>query len=248
MKNKYVEYIKLKDFDGITETESKTKIKNDFLDKELPFSIFLIEEIMLSTHTWLEQEGYHEGWTVKSFSTYLLWNVISCVGNEQDHIRNKQNIILDYLSKSLSLLKNNKDSSLLPVDALYIWSLFDDKEKERIINNLIKAGKSFEGFPPLGKMNIIDTACDIEVDFNVVDVKTFIPITVETSSGASGILPIYTYNDVKYLSSCFNNVIANDDNTYISNCHTWDLKNRKVSKNNTGNDFIIDYISSLNNQ
>ena len=246
MKNSFVEKIKIKDFQQYENDEFKLSfnINENDLNKELPLSVFLIEEILGDTEKWIEQEGYHYGWTIKSFSICLLWNIISCIGNEQDHIRHKKNIILKYISKSFIKLENNEDSPLLPEDFIEIWKEFDEEEKKEIKNFLIEAGKGFEDFPPLEKLNIIDTATPVTVDFDVCETLSFIPLTVETSSGLSGVVPTYS-DDPLLLTSTFNSILSNEDTHYINNYHTWDLKNKKVKKNKDNVDNIKRFLSGL---
>lgn len=247
MKNIFIENIKIKDFQQNIQDDDFTlpfTVSNDDINKELPLSVFLIEEILEDTEKWLKQEGYHYGWTIKSFSSCLLWNIISCVGNEQDHIRHKDNIILKYISKSFQKLEKSEDSPLLPEDFVDIWEDFDNEEKKEIKNILIESGKSFNYFPPLEKLNIIDTLTPVTVDYEVCENNSFIPLTVETSSGLSGIVPIYSH-DISYIASTFNNILSNDDTYYINNYHTWDLKNRKVRKNKDNIEYIKRYLSNI---
>ncbi len=246
MKNIFVEKIKIKDF----KQEKKENFSLPFtvttqdIGKELPFSVFLIEEILENTEKWISQEGYHYGWTVKSFSSCLLWNIISCIGNEQDHIRHKKNIILSYISKSFHKLEEKQDTPLIPEDFVEIWQDFSVEEKKEIKTILVESGKSFENFPPLEKLNIIDTFTPVIVDYEICETHSFIPLTVETSSGLSGIVPIYS-EDPTLITSTFNNILSNDDTHYINNYHTWDLKHKKVKKNKDNVDNIKQFLSNI---
>ena len=79
MKNIFIENIKIKDFQQDIQDDDFTlpfTVGNDDINKELPLSIFLIEEILEDTEKWINQERYHYGWTIKSFSSCVLWNMV----------------------------------------------------------------------------------------------------------------------------------------------------------------------------
>jgi len=247
MRNSFVDTIKIKGFIDHTlekDIDIPLHVSREDTSKDLPISVFLLEEIVYNTDKWINQEGYHYGWTIQSFATCLLWNIIACVGNEQDHIRHKDNIVLLYMSKAANRLENEKDSPLLPEDFVYIWQDFSEMEKKEIKNILIKSGKSFDNFPPLEKLNIIDTLTPVEVDYGLGELQSVIPLTVETSSGLSGVVPIYSSYPANIPAS-FNSVLSNDNTYYINNYHTWDLKNAKVRKNKNSIDDVVDYLSAI---
>lgn len=202
--------------------------KNDIYigSKEILFSPFQSGDIVNNTEQWIEKNASKEFWSARSYALHLFWWIIGCVAFDNDI--DSKIASRDYARRALRRLKKNKDSGLLPTDAITTWSTFTEEEKKYISSLVLESAKHMESFPTLASMNVIATHEHASVRFGNYDFDMYIPVILETKSGIAGIAPIISKYDLPTAD-----ILTQQNHTYdiiLDSVHIWNLEDNKRVK------------------
>lgn len=218
-------------------------IHRDFPDiykrNVLPISVFHFPIINSNPQKYLKYVEEGKSWMPEPLSEFFVWYIIGVLSSEQDHISLSEGFWLKNIRRGLKRLNRGEDSGLFHPEISSAWNSLSDEDKDLCESLILKSVESIDLFPKIGKMNIIATNDKTITGFGPINLEAFIPVSVESKNGLSGILFSTVESDEKYFHcSSLVNSVSTGTGINLKDFHVWDLIGKKI-RSASGNQLDI---------
>lgn len=203
------------------------------IDSGHPLSVYHLDTILRDPDTYADRPasrifGAEE--TAELISAHLL----GTVAQEPGHIIKQGGVFTNYAHRTLQRLKKEEDSGILHPEAISIYRELSDVEKKSVDEIVTEAAERMEGFPNIGKMNVVFTNENVSVDVGPTMLEMLIPAVVETRKGLAAVVPTITgilQGETTYATAgAAEHIMGSIRGADISQVHLWDIGASRVRR------------------
>lgn len=172
--------------------------------------------------------------TSERVAELMIQCVFGSVLAETDVVRSEEGVFSRYGRTLLSRIERGEDTGLAHRDVLLLWNMLSGDDKKTTAQKVVSFSDILDDFPPVEKLNVAYTMCQVHIDAGDYYIPAFVPAVVAIKTGLAVILPSISGVGCHQSAFCH---LAYPDNEGVAQVHVWDLKEKKISKIN-GDDFL----------
>lgn len=219
------------------------------IDSGHPLSVYHLDTILRNPETYAERPE-HRVFGVEETAELLTAHLLGTVAQEPGHIIKQGEVFTNYAHRMITRLRKQEDSGILHPESITIYSNLSEVEKDDVDKIVRDAADKMEGFPNIGKMNVVFTNENVSVDVGPSMMEMLIPVVVETRKGLAAVVPTITGllpgESIYATAEASEHIMGSIQGATIGQVHLWDIGASRVRRVPSGDlDRAVSAIASM---